>query len=137
MKKLVAVIVLAVLASSCVSKKEYAALEAQHQKTKDELVAVKNNLTKCLIEKEKNANQVATLEGTILEDNEFATEEYAGAGLNYVLANPVQDSNANVVDVFVNGHRVFVESVNGTQVGLFDPGYSIDADDTVVFVYQF
>ena len=50
MKKITLLLTLAIMASSCVSKKEYAALEANHNKTKDELVATKNTLTKCLIE---------------------------------------------------------------------------------------
>ena len=53
MRKLVLLLVLAITASSCISKKEFAALEAQHQKTKNELLAVNNSLTKCMIEKEK------------------------------------------------------------------------------------
>ena len=54
MKKILLSLAVVFLLGSCVSKKEYASLEANHQKTKDELLAVKTNLTKCLIEAEKN-----------------------------------------------------------------------------------
>ena len=54
MKKILLSLAVVFLLGSCVSKKEYTALEATHEKTKDELLAVKANLTKCLIETEKN-----------------------------------------------------------------------------------
>jgi len=74
MKKALLSLTVVILLSSCVSKKEYASLEATHQKTKDELLAVKTNLTKCLIESEKNQSQstryqskISDLEGTVTE----------------------------------------------------------------------
>lgn len=67
MRKLILLVVTVVLTASCVSKKEYANLEAMHKKTQDELVAVKNSLTKCMIEKEKCQNKVEGLEGTVAE----------------------------------------------------------------------
>ena len=67
----------------------------------------------------------------------MATETFAGAGFVYNLANAVQEDQASLVDVFVNGHRVFVELVAGPQVTIANPGYVIDAEDEVVFVYQF
>ena len=80
--------------------------------------------------------RINELEATIIKDVEMANEEFAGAGLQYALNFPVQDDNADLVDVFVNGHRVFIESVAGNQVGLKNPGYIVDAQDAVVFVYQ-
>ena len=65
MRKLVLLFLCATVISSCVSKKEYASLQAQHKKTKDELLAVKNNLTKCMIEKEKCQAEAVTLKNTI------------------------------------------------------------------------
>lgn len=78
MKKIILLLSLVFIASSCVSKKEYAALQANHKKTKDELLAVKNNLTKCLIEKEKNDNKVVALENTVndLKEDKKKTLEY-------------------------------------------------------------
>ncbi len=74
MKKILLSLTVVFLLSSCVSKKEYAALEATHQKTKDELLAVKTNLTKCLIESEKKQtlssgyqSKITDLEGTVDE----------------------------------------------------------------------
>ena len=66
----------------------------------------------------------------------MAEEVQPGAGLSYALGFPVQDANKDLVDVFVNGHRVRIESVAGPMVQLFDPGYSIDPTDEVFFLYQ-
>ncbi len=74
MKKILLSLAVVFLLGSCVSKKEYTALEATHQKTKDELLAVKANLTKCLIETEKNQTlsssyktKITDLETTVTE----------------------------------------------------------------------
>lgn len=78
MKKIILLLSLVFIASSCVSKKEYAALQANHKKTKEELLAVKNNLTKCLIEKEKHDNKVVALQNTVndLKEDKKKTLEY-------------------------------------------------------------
>ena len=67
-----------IFVSSCVSKKEFAALEAKHKKAKDELLAVKNNLTKCWIEKEKCESQTVSLKDNIeeLKKDKQKTLEY-------------------------------------------------------------
>jgi len=74
MKKILLSLAVVFLLGSCVSKKEYVALEANHQKAKDELLAVKANLTKCLIEAEKNQTlsssyktKITDLETTVVE----------------------------------------------------------------------
>ena len=66
----------------------------------------------------------------------MAVETFTGAGFTYTLGFPVQEDKASLVDVFVNGHRVFLAAVAGPQVDIANPGYSIDASDEVVFVYQ-
>ena len=65
MKKVLLSLVVVFLLGSCVSKKDYVALEATHQKTKDELLAVKTNLTKCLIETEKNQSLASSYKSKI------------------------------------------------------------------------
>jgi len=71
MKKILLSLAVVFLLGSCVSKKEYAALESTHQKTKDELLAIRTNLTKCLIEAEKNqflaTSKITDLETTVIE----------------------------------------------------------------------
>ncbi|MBL4905366.1 MAG: flagellar motor protein MotB [Flavobacteriaceae bacterium] len=65
MKKILLTLSAAILISSCVSKKDFVALEATHQKTKDELLAVQTSLTKCIVEKEKNQSKATTYGATI------------------------------------------------------------------------
>jgi hypothetical protein len=71
-----------------------------------------------------------------MEDVQMVVKEIAGAGLSYTLDFAVQDDNKDLVNAYVNGHRVKVSTVTGTAIVLATPGYVIDEDDTVVFVYQ-
>jgi len=74
MKKIVLSLSVVLLMSSCVSKKDYVALKSTHQETKDELLAVRTSLTKCIIENEKNQTQ-ATSYGTTIATLETTVEE--------------------------------------------------------------
>ena len=78
MKKVIILLVVSVFLSSCGSQKELAALQAQHNKTKDELVAVKNSLTKCILDKEKCESNVTNLNSRIadLKNDKKKTLEY-------------------------------------------------------------
>ena len=67
MKKIIILLVSVVFISSCISKKEHAALQSKHNKTKDELLAVKNSLTKCVIDNEKCDADVANLNNIIAD----------------------------------------------------------------------
>ena len=59
MKKLSLILFSVVLVSSCVSKKDFVALQVDKNNTQKELVNVKSSLQKCIIEKEK---EILTLE---------------------------------------------------------------------------
>jgi len=83
-----------------------------------------------------HGDRLTSLEGYIMEDVQVYVESFEGNGLEYALANNVQDWNANLVTAFVNGHKVEVASTSATGTLLVDPGYVIDGDDTVVFTYQ-
>ena len=74
MKKIFLPLLAALVITSCVTKKDYVALETEHQNTKKELLAAKANLTKCLIDKEKNQTQadaynakIADLQASVVE----------------------------------------------------------------------
>ena len=67
MKKIIVLLISSIFISSCISKKEYAALQTKHNKTKDELLAVKNSLTKCVIDNEKCDADVANLNNIIAD----------------------------------------------------------------------
>ena len=81
-------------------------------------------------------SRITSLEDYIMEDVQMVVKEIVGAGLSYTLDFAVQDNNKDLVNAFVNGHRVSVASTTGTAIVLSTPGYTIDEDDTVVFVYQ-
>ena len=83
-------------------------------------------------------NRVTTLENTILADDEFNTEEFTGnlALGPYTLANSVQDDDPDLIWAYVNGLSIGIDTVSGTDVTLEDPGYTIDANDTIKFQYQ-
>jgi len=102
-----------------------------------EIAATNSDFTRVDNKDAAQDGRLDVLEAAIIEDDQMATETFAGAGFVYNLANPVQEDQASLVDVFVNGHRVFVELVAGPQVTIANPGYVIDAQDEVVFVYQF
>ena len=152
MRKLALLLVCAIAVTSCVSKKEYASLEAKHKKTKDELLAVKNNLTKCLIEKEKNANQVTTLESTV-EDLKKDKEK----ALEYVddltiLTKGVNDnvketlSQLSKKDKYINRIRSAASKKDSLNLvvafhlkkelkdGIDDEDIEINVEKTVVFI---
>ena len=80
--------------------------------------------------------RLTSLEGYIMEDSQELVEVFAIGGLEYVLSKPVQDDRLSHVSVFVNGHRVDVDAVEGKNVRVLTPGYTIDKDDKVVICYQ-
>lgn len=78
MRKILLLVALVVTASACVSKKEYASLQAEHTKTKNQLTDVKSNLTKCLLEKEKFETEISGLNKQVvgLKEDKRKTLEY-------------------------------------------------------------
>jgi len=67
MKKVFLFLSAALLLASCASTKELEAVKAKHEQTKEELLAVKANLTKCLVEKETCQEKAFSLESRVTE----------------------------------------------------------------------
>jgi len=152
MRKLVLLLVLAVLASSCVSKKEYASLEAQHKKTKDELLAVKNSLTKCIIEKEKCEADVKNLNNTItdLKNDKKRTLEYVDnlTVLTKGASDNIKETLAQLSkkDQYINRIRAAASKKDSLNLvvafhlkkelkdGIDDEDIEINVEKTVVFI---
>ncbi|CAM1359939.1 conserved exported protein of unknown function [Tenacibaculum soleae] len=65
MKKIFLLLTASILLASCASTKELDALKTKHEKTKEELLTVKANLTKCLVEKESCEDKVSTLQASV------------------------------------------------------------------------
>jgi chemotaxis protein MotB len=53
MKKISLILISVMFVSSCVSKKDFAALQSEKTKTQAQLITVKGNLQKCLIEQDE------------------------------------------------------------------------------------
>ena len=152
MKKITLLLALAITASSCVSKKDYAALQADNAKAKEELVATKATLTKCLIEKEKNEAKVVFLETKVndLKIDKKKTLEYVDN-----LTVLTKGSNDNIKetlaqlskkDKYINRIRAAAtkkDSLNlvvafhlkkELKAGIDDEDIEINVEKTVVFI---
>lgn len=152
MKKIALSLFSVVLISSCVSKKEYAALEAQHKQTKEELLNVETSLQKCLIEKEKQESKVYALNEQVKylkEDKKTALRQVENLT---VLTQSSSDNIKNVIsqlsekDKYINGIRKAMtqkDSINlavkylltkNLTEGIQDKDIQVNVEKTVVFI---
>ena len=152
MKKITLLLTLAIIVSSCVTKKDFASLQAENAKTKDELVATKNTLTKCLIEKEKNEAKVTFLETKVkdLKVDKQKTLEYVDN-----LTVLTKGSNENIKetlaqlskkDKYINRIRAAATKKDSLNLvvafhlkkelkdGIDDEDIEINVEKTVVFI---
>jgi chemotaxis protein MotB len=153
MKKITAVFLLAtVLVSSCVSKKQFVALEATNAETKEELLKVETTLQKCLIEKEKQETKVFALDEQIKylkEDKKTALKQVENLT---VLTQSSSDNIKTVIsqlsekDKYINGIRQAMtqkDSINlalkyhltkNLTDGIQDEDIEVNVEKTVVFI---
>ncbi len=136
---------LSVVLTSCVSNKKYADLEAQHNKTQQELVDAKADLQKCLVDK------------TYLEELNASLKEDKARSLQQVenLTVLTQSSSDNIKEViaqlsekdkYINGIRAAMtkkDSINlalafqlkkDLAAGIQDEDIQIDVEKTVVYI---
>lgn len=159
MKKILLSLAVVFLLGSCVSKKEYVALEKNHQKTKDELLAIRSNLTKCLIEAEKNQSlstayksKITDLETTVteLQKDKRKTLEFVdnltvltkGANDN-IKETLIQLSKKDQYIKYIRKAMTKKDSLNlavafhlkkALKEGLDDEDIEINVEKTVVFI---
>jgi len=159
MKKIFLSLAVVFLLSSCVSKKDYATLEATHQKTQSELVTVRANLTKCIIENEKNqslstsySSTISNLEGTVkeLQKDKKRTLEFVdnltvltkGANDN-IKETLIQLSKKDQYIKYIRRAMTKKDSLNlavafhlkkALKEGLDDEDIEINVEKTVVFI---
>lgn len=152
MKKFIALVFFTILISSCVSKKEYAALEAKHAQVKDELLKVETNLQKCLIEKEKQETKVFALGEQVKylqEDKKTALKQVENLT---VLTQSSSDNIKNVIsqlsekDKYINGIRKAMTQKDSLNLaikyhltknltdGIQDKDIEVNVEKTVVFI---
>lgn len=152
MKKIVLFVSATFLLVSCAANKELEALKAQHEQTKDELLTVKNNLTKCLVEKEKYQDRSKDLETRVEElkkDKENTIQQVENLT---VLTKGANDniketlSQLSKKDKYINKIRAAAskkDSLNlvvafhlkkELQDGIDDQDIEVNVEKTVVFI---
>lgn len=152
MKKVILFGLTAVLLSSCVSQKKYTDLESDYTTTKQELTDAKAGLQECLIEKDKNANKLITLESQVTslqEDKKHALTQVE----NLTVLTQSSSDNIKVIidqlsekDKYINGIRNAMtqkDSINlaikyqltkELAAGIQDEDITVDVEKTVVYI---
>jgi chemotaxis protein MotB len=152
MKKISLILLSAVLISSCVSKKDFAALQTEKTATEEKLLAVKTTLQKCLIQNEKDvakafnlAEQVKYLQEdkkTALKQVENLTvlTQSSTEGINNVIAQLSEK------DKYINGVRDAMTQKDSLNLaikfhltknlteGIQDEDIEVNVEKTVVFI---
>ncbi|WP_158840591.1 OmpA/MotB family protein [Polaribacter sp. L3A8] len=152
MKKISFLLLTAITVSSCVSKKEFASLQAEHTETKTELLDTKASLQKCLIENEKESTKVFTLTEqvkTLKEDKKGALKQVENLT---VLTQSSSDNIKNVIsqlsekDKYINGVRKAMSQKDSLNLaikyhltknltdGIQDKDIEVNVEKTVVFI---
>ncbi|TYQ00129.1 chemotaxis protein MotB [Tenacibaculum adriaticum] len=152
MKKIVVLLTLAIIAASCASSKELDALKAKHEQTKDELLAVKTNLTKCLVEKERFEEKSSFLQGTVDDLRKDKENTLQQVGDLTVLTKGANDNIKETLaqlskkDKYINRIRAAAskkDSLNlvvafhlkkELQQGIDDEDIEVNVEKTVVFI---
>ncbi|CAM1361141.1 conserved exported hypothetical protein [Tenacibaculum litopenaei] len=152
MKKAFLLFAVTLLMASCASTKELDALKAEHQKTKEELVATKTNLTKCLVEKERYEEKSALLQTTVDDLRKDKKQTLKQVGDLTVLTQGANDniketlSQLSKKDKYINKIRAAAskkDSLNlvvafhlkkELQQGIDDEDIEVNVEKTVVFI---
>jgi len=152
MKRLSVALLSIILVSSCVSKKEYIALQAEQEKTEKELLATKTNLQKCLIEKEKEDTQMFALKEQVKSlkvDKKNALKQVENLTvLTQSSSNNIKSviSQLSEKDKYINGVRKAMtqkDSINlaikyhltkNLTDGIQDKDIEVNVEKTVVFI---
>ena len=152
MKNIVYILIASIFASSCISQKEHAALQARHDQTKDELIAVKNSLTKCVLENEQCNSNVANLNKVIadLKNDKRKTLEYVDnlTVLTQGATDNIKETLAQLSkkDKYINRIRAAATKKDSLNLvvafnlkkelkdGIDDEDIEINVEKTVVFI---
>ena len=152
MKKISLLLLSAILVSSCVSQKEFVALQEQHDQAKTELVNVKASLQKCLIENEKESTKVFSLTEqvkSLKDDKKTALKQVENLT---VLTQSSSDNIKSVIsqlsekDRYINGVRKAMTQKDSLNLaikyhltknltdGIQDKDIEVNVEKTVVFI---
>lgn len=152
MKKVILFGLTAIFLSSCVSQKKYTDLESNYNTSKQELTDAKAGLQQCLIEKDRNANQLGSLENqvaSLLEDKKYALTQVE----NLTVLTQSSSDNIKVIidqlsekDKYINGIRKAMtqkDSINlaikyqltrELAAGIQDEDIIVEIEKTVVYI---
>jgi len=152
MKKIFLFLTASLILASCASTKEMDALKAKHEKTKEELLTVKTNLTKCLVEKESCEDKVSSLKtsvGDLKKDKQNTLQQVENLT---VLTKGANDNIKETLtqlskkDKYINRIRAAAskkDSLNlvvafhlkkELQQGIDDEDIQVNVEKTVVFI---
>ena len=159
MKKIILLLVTVLGLSSCVSKKQFTSVQDELAKTKEQLTNTKANLSKCMLEKERNAAQATNCDSQTesLKDQIKFLQENNKQVLNQVenLTNLSQSASANIKDVisqlsekdkYINGIRAAMTKKDSLNLaiafqlkkelknGIQDEDIQINVEKTVVYI---
>jgi chemotaxis protein MotB len=149
MKKISLILVSAILVSSCVSKKDFAALQSEKTKTQAELSIVKGNLQKCLIEQDEKLFALTEQIKYLQADKKNALKQVENLT---VLTQSSSDNIKTVIaqlsakDKYINGVREAMTQKDSLNLaikyhltrnlteGIQDKDIEVNVEKTVVFI---
>lgn len=152
MQKIILSLIAVFLITSCASNKELEALKTKQAATESELVTVKNNLIKCLAQKESAQEKTRLLEGTISDLKKDKQTQLEQVGNLTVLTKGANDNIKQAMaqlgkkDEYINRIRAAAskkDSLNlvvafhlkkELQEGINDKDIEINVEKTVVFI---
>jgi chemotaxis protein MotB len=149
MKKISLLLISAILASSCVSKKEFAALQSEKSKTQDALTIVKGNLQKCLVQQDEKLLALTEQIKYLQADKKNALKQVENLT---VLTQSSSDNIKTVIaqlsakDKYINGVRDAMTQKDSLNLaikyhltknlteGIQDEDIEVNVEKTVVFI---
>ena len=149
MKKISLILISVMFVSSCVSKKDFAALQSEKTKTQAQLVTVKGNLQKCLIEQDEKVFALTEQIKYLQTDKKNALKQVENLT---VLTQSSSDNIKTVIaqlsakDKYINGVREAMtrkDSLNlaikyhltrNLTEGIQDKDIEVNIEKTVVFI---
>jgi chemotaxis protein MotB len=159
MKKVILLVLVASIFGSCVSKKKYASLEEEYNASQQEIVNLKGNLQKCLVEKSNNNAKVSSLEEqlALLKQQNDHLKETNKSTLKQVenltvLTQSASDNIKSVIsqlsekDKYINGIRDAMTKKDSLNLaiafhlkreladGIQDEDIQINVEKTVVYI---
>jgi chemotaxis protein MotB len=149
MKKISLILVSVMFVSSCVSKKDFAALQSEKTKTQEQLITVKGNLQKCLIEQDEKVFALTEQIKYLQADKKNALTQVENLT---VLTQSSSDNIKTVIaqlsakDKYINGVREAMTQKDSLNLaikyhltrnlteGIQDEDIEVNIEKTVVFI---